>query len=127
MRDINPKPAPPKLLGGSYRRTTAAEGVKNHIAGVTAGLNDALKERQGLLRRVAEALSCFRIQRIDIDPNILKWRASYFVKIPSIAWPSSHFGWPIYSPFSIKLFKAFSSELPMISFQTGIKATPWTP
>ncbi len=54
--DVDPDPAAAQLLGGGDGGAAAAERIEHHIAGVAAGLHDALEQRQRLLGGVAEAL-----------------------------------------------------------------------
>ena len=54
--DVDADPAPAQLLRGRDRGAAAAERVEHHVAGVAAGLDDALQEGKGLLGGVAEAL-----------------------------------------------------------------------
>ena len=54
--DVDADPAPAQLLRGRDGGAAAAERVEHDVAGVAAGREDALQEREWLLRGVAEAL-----------------------------------------------------------------------
>src|SRR5580704_3482285 len=56
MSDIDADPATVQLLRGVDGGAAAAERIENQIAFVGGGGNDAFKQREGLLGRVAEVL-----------------------------------------------------------------------
>ena len=70
LRDVDANPVAAQLLGGVNRRAAAAEWVEHQIAGVAAGLDDALQQGDGLLRWVVKALACLRVNRIDVRPKV---------------------------------------------------------
>ena len=57
MGDVDADPAAAQLLGGGDGRAAAAERVEHHVAGVAAGLDDALQQGEGFLGGVAEPFS----------------------------------------------------------------------
>src|ERR1035437_1820807 len=71
LRHVNADPVPAILLRCVNRRAAAAEGVEHEVARIAARQNDALQQRHGLLRRVAEAFRCLRVNWWDVRDNIL--------------------------------------------------------
>ena len=69
MGDVDADPTTPKFLGGMDGGAAAAERVKHHIAGVGRGVEDAFKERDGLLGGVAEAFFGLEKRREVPDRN----------------------------------------------------------
>ena len=59
----------PRFCGRDQRRAAAAEGVEDDVVRVAAGLDDALKQRQRLLRRIAERSRGLRVDRVDVVPD----------------------------------------------------------
>ena len=55
MGDVDADPAAVEFLRGDDCRAAATERVKHDVALVAGGLDDALQQGEGLLRRVAEA------------------------------------------------------------------------
>lgn len=53
--DVNADPLAPQLLCGVDGGAAPAERIKHYVAGIAAGLNDALQQGQRLLGGVAEA------------------------------------------------------------------------
>ncbi len=56
MRDVDPDPLALQLLRRMHRRPATAERIEDHVAFVAAGRDDAFKQRDRLLRRIAETL-----------------------------------------------------------------------
>ena len=56
MGDVYADPGAAQLLRGGDGGAAAAEGVQHHVAGVAAGLDDALQQGHRLLRGVAQRL-----------------------------------------------------------------------
>jgi len=52
--DVDPYPLAAQLMGGVNRRPATAEGVKHHVAGVAAGLDDTFQQGKGFLCRIAK-------------------------------------------------------------------------
>lgn len=70
MGDVNADPSAVELLSRCNGCAASGKGVKNKVALVAAGLDDALKECKGFLGGVAEALTGCGCD-CDVRPNIL--------------------------------------------------------
>ena len=55
-RNVDADPLALEFLRRHQRRAAAAEGVEHDVVLVAAGLDDALKQGEGFLRRIAETL-----------------------------------------------------------------------
>ena len=81
MGHVDADPAALQLVRGGDGRAAAAERVEHKVAGVAAGLDDALQEGEGLLGGVAETFLRLGVDRRNVRPDITKWSSTLFVKI----------------------------------------------
>jgi hypothetical protein len=81
LGDVDADPLAAQLLGGVNRRAAAAEWVKDEIAGIAAGAEDALKKDDGFLCGVAEAFRSRRGKGRNVRPNILERRSTALVQV----------------------------------------------
>ena len=70
VRHINPDPAPGELLGRRNGRAPTAEQIENHVTFIAACFNDALKQTDGFLRRIAKTFGSLGAERLDIGPDV---------------------------------------------------------
>ena len=84
VRYVNADPAAAELVGGVDGRAAAAEGVKDDVAGVGGGVDDALQERQRLLSGVAKTLLGLGVDGRDIVPGISDGDPRHLVKVSLI-------------------------------------------
>ena len=75
--NIDAYPASAQIVRGLDCRRTPAEGVEHGIAGIARRLDNARQERQWLLRCVAEALPCEIVNRANVSPYVLQWKAGW--------------------------------------------------
>ena len=81
MRHINADPLAAQFLRRMNRGAAATKGVKDHIARIGRGGNDALQQGNGFLRGIAKAFLGLGIQWSDISPNRAHSRAFHFREI----------------------------------------------
>lgn len=70
--DIDANPAALELMDCLKCGGTAAKGVEHHITLVAAGLDDALQQRQRLLRGIAYAFPGLGIDGDNVVPHIIE-------------------------------------------------------
>ena len=90
--NVDADPLAPQRLGCMGRRAAAAEGVEYGVAGIAGRFDDALKQRQGFLRGVAEAFFCCISESFYICPNALSFLTGVFIKI---VYATAQFCFPI--------------------------------
>src|SRR5690348_13840395 len=88
-------PFPSEQMGSIDRGAAAAERIKDDIASITACRDDALKERDGLLGRIAEAFCGHRIDWRHIVPDVLRRDARSVKQISLEARHPAVLCWPI--------------------------------
>jgi hypothetical protein len=67
--DVDADPLASKPLRGVDRRSTAAEGVEDEVAGVGGGGDDALEQGDGLLGGVGKSLTGCVPYSLNVSPG----------------------------------------------------------
>ena len=70
ISDINANPLPTELLRRMNRRAATAKRIKDNVAFIAAGFNDAFEQRERLLRRITQTFLGLSANWIYVGDNI---------------------------------------------------------
>src|ERR1035437_8320661 len=104
LRHVNADPVPAILLRCVNRRAAAAEGVEQEVARIAARQNNALQQRDGLLRRVAETFFGLGRNCLNIRDDVLNLNAFTIVEI-TLLLRNLSFWWPVNKAIRVKKIK----------------------